>query len=203
MPPPIGDGIIRVARRAMAGCVSVAALAMLLVACGSPAAPGVSQSPPIADAARSSGPSPTSNGTLLAIDTFTVIEYRPACAWACPYLIYAPLIKLREPTGKASVEVVSVEYTLGSKTTGVCRGSVVYGPGSSSYLDGIYEYPWENDLIFVSLDGTPLPGDVATAHLVVRSADGATVKLDATAPIQRMVSNPSFPAPRANSWLCS
>src|SRR5689334_12006282 len=202
MSGPNRDGIIDVALRAMTGCAPIAAVALLLVACGSPAAPGVSQAP-MTDTTRSSGPPSASNGTLLAVDTFTVIEYRPVCVWACPYLIYAPLIKLREPTGKASVEVVSVEYTLGSKTTGVCRGSVLYGPGSSSYLDGIYEYPWENDLIFVSLDGTPLPGDVATAHLVVRSADGTYVKLEATAPVQRMVSNPSFPSPRSNSWVCN
>jgi hypothetical protein len=199
----INDGAIRVITRAMISYVSFAVLAMLFVSCDSPAAPGVSRaSPPSVDSAGSARPSPAVTGTALVVESFTVIEYRPLCSWACPYLIYAPLIKLHEPTGRATVEVVSVEFTLGSRTTGVCWGSVVYGPGISAYLDGVYEYVWSNDLIFASLDGTPLPGAVATANVTTRAADGTFVKIEATGAVQRMVANPDFPAPRPNGWLC-
>src|SRR5215218_3895375 len=50
------------------------------------------------------------SGTLLVVDSFTVVEYRASCAWECPFLAYAPLLKLREPSGSAAVTVVSVEF---------------------------------------------------------------------------------------------
>jgi len=148
------------------------------------------------------GGTPTSKAALV-VDSFTVVEYRVQCAgggW-CPYLLYAPLLKLREPTGTTTVEIVSVEFTLGSLTTGVCRGSVFYAPGSAAFVDGIDEYPWANDLIFASVDGAGLPGD-ATAHVVMRDVLGNYSQLTATTTVQRMVSNPEFPPPRGTGWMC-
>jgi hypothetical protein len=145
---------------------------------------------------------PTSQPALV-VDSFTVVEYRTQCAaggW-CPYLLYAPLLKLREPTGKTTVEIISVEFTLGSHSTGVCRGSVYYAAGTSGFVDGIDDYPWNNDLIFASIDGTALPGD-ATAHVLMRDAQGNYSELTATTTVQRMVSNPTFPPPRGTGWLC-
>jgi len=136
------------------------------------------------------------------VDSFTVVEYHVQCAWACPYVAYAPLLKLHEPTGTQSAVVVSVEFMLGAKTTGLCSGSVVYGPGASEYLDGIYDYLWSNDLIFVSLDGQPIPGDVATARVTVRAVDGTLGIIEATGTVQRNVLAPVFPAPRPNGWSC-
>ena len=145
---------------------------------------------------------PTNNPALV-VDSFTVVEYRVQCAgggW-CPYLLYAPLLKLREPTGATTVEIISVEFTLGSRTTGVCRGSIFYAPGTSAYVDGIDDYPWANDLIFASPDGAGLPGD-ATAHVLMRDAQGDYSELTTATTVQRMVLNPEFPSPRQTGWIC-
>jgi hypothetical protein len=147
------------------------------------------------------GATPT-NRPALVVQSFTVVEYRVHCgAGWCPYLLYAPLLELHEPTGATTVEIVSVEFTLGNHTTGVCRGSVFYAPGASAFVDGIDDYPWSNDLIFASIDGTALPGD-ATAHVLMRDAQGNYSELTATTTVQRMVSNPTFPPPRGTGWMC-
>jgi len=146
------------------------------------------------------GATPT-NKPALVVDSFTVLEFRVQCAWACPYLEYAPLLQLREPTGTTTVEIISVEFTLGSHTTGVCRGGVFYAPGTSAYVDGIDDYPWANDLIFASIDGSALPGD-ATARVLMRDAQGNYSELTATTTVQRMVLNPTLPPPRGIGWLC-
>ena len=141
----------------------------------------------------------------LVVDSFSVVEYRATCAWACPYLVYAPLLKLRESTGRATVEVVSVEFALGERSTGVCRGSLIYTPGLSAHLNIIADYLWSNDLIFVSIDGQQFSETVATARVVVREAGGAYSEIDATGPVQRMVSNPVLPttASSVSGWMCS
>ena len=144
------------------------------------------------------------SSSALVVESFTVIEYRATCAWACPYLVYAPLLKLREPTGSRTAEVVAVEFTLGNKSTGVCRGMVAYTPGRSAHLNPIYDYLWSNDLIFVSLNGQPLPGDSATARVTVRDASGNYSEVKASSAVQRMVANPVLPAPQSNDsgWNC-
>jgi hypothetical protein len=141
--------------------------------------------------------------TALVVDSFTVVEYHETCAWNCPYLVYAPQLTLREPTGKSVVEIVSVEFTLGNRSTGTCNpGSLFYGPGVSAQLNGMYDYLWSNDLIFVSLDGTPLPDNVATARVIVRAGDGSIGVIVATGSVQRMVKNPTFPPPLVGGWDC-
>ena len=53
------------------------------------------------------------------------------------------------------------------------------------------------DLIFASLDGTPLPSDPVRARIIVLERDnagrGTYGEIDATGEIQRMVMNPVFP----------
>lgn len=141
----------------------------------------------------------------LVVDTFTVVEYHATCAWDCPYLYYAPLLKLREPTGSAWATVEGVEITIPGKTTGMCRGSVPYRPGQSLYVSYVDPYPWSNDLFFVSLDGKPVPDGLATARVIVRDVRGAYGTIEASAPIQRMVKDPVFPAPSEAApfgWEC-
>ncbi|HMN10171.1 MAG TPA: hypothetical protein PKC83_15415 [Gemmatimonadaceae bacterium] len=143
--------------------------------------------------------------TALVIDSFTVVEYHATCAWDCPYLYYAPLLKLREPTGSAWATVEGVEITIPGKTTGMCRGSVPYRPGQSLYVSYVDPYPWSNDLFFVSLDGKPVPDGLATARVIVRDVRGAYGTIEASAPIQRMVKDPVFPAPSEAApfgWEC-
>ena len=139
--------------------------------------------------------------SALAVDSFTVVEYRPSCAWDCPYLVYSPLLKLREPTGTRSVEIVAVEFRIGDMTTGVCHGSVTYGPGVSEFLTGVDDYLWLNDFIFVSVEGKPLEGE-ARARVIVREPNGAFGVIEATGSIQRGVTNPDFPPPRDSGWSC-
>lgn len=141
----------------------------------------------------------------LVVDTFTVVEYHATCAWDCPYLYYAPLLRLREPTGSAWATVEGVEITIPGKTTGMCRGSVPYRPGQSLYVSYVDPYPWSNDLFFVSLDGKPVPDGLATARVIVRDVRGAYGTIEASAPIQRMVKDPVFPAPSEAApfgWEC-
>jgi hypothetical protein len=138
---------------------------------------------------------------VLVVDEFKVVEYHVRCAWACPYLAYAPLLRLREPTGHNTATVVSMEFVLGALTTGVCSGSFVYTPGLSADLNLIDDYLWNNDMIFVSISGQPLPGDVAYAYVVVRDADGSYSRIEATGPVLRGVTNPVLPGPQANYGL--
>ena len=138
----------------------------------------------------------------LVVDSFRVVEYGVRCSWACPYVAYAPLLRLREPTGSRSVEVVGVEFTMGDKDTGFCEGSANYGPGMTAELNGIDDYLWSNDLIFVSLDGSPIPADSASGRVIVKIAEGAYNEIDAKGPVQRNAVNPVLPPPRLNGWSC-
>jgi hypothetical protein len=145
---------------------------------------------------------PTGSGALV-VASFTVVEYRASCVWECPYLVYAPLIELRETSGKNVAEVVAVEVSIGNKTTGVCRGSASYSPGLSAHLNGFYEYLWSNDIFLVSLDGQPFASDSATARITVRGADRVESQIEAKGAVQRRVANPVLPAPQWGGWDCS
>ena len=142
---------------------------------------------------------------VLAVDSFTVLEYREQCAWDCPYLIYTPLLKLREPTGRTFADVIAVEFSIPTMSTGFCTtGGMHYSSGLAAHVNYIDPYPWFNDMIFASLNGTPVPDGPAKARVIVRDATGNYGLVEATAPIQRMVAKPSFPAvPFAYSWSCN
>jgi hypothetical protein len=133
--------------------------------------------------------------TALVVDSFTVIEY-PACGSGsgCHYLFYAPLLKLREPTGKASAEVIGVEFTIPTKSTGMCSYSLRYGPGESAHVNGIDPDPWgDNPLIYFSQNGIPVPDGPAFARVLVRDSKGVVGRIEVTGTIQRMVVNPILP----------
>ena len=145
---------------------------------------------------------PTS--TALVVDSFTVVEYPVACAWACPYLAYAPLLKLREPTGKSSVTVIGVEFVVSTQKIGMCSGIFPVTSGTSAHVNPIFPYLWSNDLIVVSVDGTPLPDGPTTARVILRDAKGNIGQITAVGSIQRMVQNPDLPRPidNASYWTC-
>lgn len=146
--------------------------------------------------------SETDVSNALVVESFEVIEYQDVCAWACPYLIYAPLLKLREPSGRASATVVGVEFTVSGQRTAFCRGEDAFRPGISAHVNGIDPYTWSNDLIIASLNGTPLPSDDAQARLVVRDARGNCGVLNVSGKIRRMVVNPVLPPPLGTAWWC-
>lgn len=144
------------------------------------------------------------SNSALVVESFAVHEFRATCAWACPYLVYAPQLVLREPTGGRTVEVEDVQFTVGTHTTGVCRGRVVFTPGRRAEVNPIDAYLWANDLIFVSLDGTPFPGEVATARVTIRDAGGTRTVLETFGGVQRMSTQPGWPLASFDTygWSC-
>lgn len=137
-------------------------------------------------------PPPT---TAMVVDSFAVLEYRERCGGSCNYVIYAPLLKLREPTGVQSVDVVSVEFTIPGARTGMCRGDRGFPAGTSLHLNGLFPYLWSNDLIFARIDGTSAPEGDATAEVFVRDAHGVYGRLFVTGPIVRNLVDPTLPRP--------
>ncbi|HEX4934944.1 MAG TPA: hypothetical protein VFV33_17265 [Gemmatimonadaceae bacterium] len=141
----------------------------------------------------------------LAVDTFTVLEARVECAWDCPYLAYWPLLKLRELSGQRTVTIDAVEFTIPGMSTGLCQGAVLYGPGASAFAVSFDPYLWSNDILFVRLDGTPVPDGEATASVYVHDDTGKSGLIDITGKIQRQVKNPFLPKPAIpgdNAWSC-
>ena len=139
--------------------------------------------------------------TALVVDTFTVVEYRVCPAGDCPYIGYAPLLRLREPTGSSFADVIAVEFDVPTRTTGWCTGEMRFANGQAAHVNGVDPYPWSNDMVFFSLNGAPLPEGPATARVIVRDAVGTWGMIQATAPIKRGVTNPTFPAP-IFAWSC-
>ena len=139
---------------------------------------------------------------VLAVDSFAVIEFN-GCS-GCGTLSYAPLLKLREATGASFADVIGVEFRVPSLTTGYCRTSGMhFSSNLSAHVNYIDPYPYANDMMLWSQ--SPLPDGVATARVVVRDHTGNYGLIEATAVIQRMVSNPVFPPTPtfAVSWSCT
>jgi len=57
----------------------------------------------------------------------------------------------------------------------------------------------------VSLDSQPFPETIATACVIVREPGGAYSEVDASGPIQRMVSNPLLQTSQSadSGWMCN
>lgn len=139
----------------------------------------------------------------LVVDTFAVLEARASCAWDCPYLVYWPVLKVREPSGARAVTVEAIEFTIPGRTTGLCYGTRVFLPGRSAHLNVFDPYLWSNDLIFVNLDGHAVEGDGATARILVREASGGLGMVVARTTIQRNVKNPALPlGDVSEGWSC-
>lgn len=140
--------------------------------------------------------------SALVVDTFTVVEY-PVCPNGnCPYLGYAPLLRLREATGGSFADVIAVEFDVPTRSTGWCMGEMRFANGQSAHVNGIDPYPWFNDMVFFQLNGTPLPEGAATARVIVRDATGTWGLIEATAPIKRGVTTPGFPSSPVGFWSC-
>jgi hypothetical protein len=139
----------------------------------------------------------------LVVDSFAVVEYR-ACATDCPYLVYAPLLKLREPTGGAYVDVIAVEFNVPTMTTGLCTGHAAFAPGASEHVNHIHPYLYSNTMIFIRPDGVPLPSGAATARVIIRDAQGNLGLVEASGPILRSVVNPALPTATSDydEWSC-
>ena len=140
----------------------------------------------------------------LVVDSFTVVEYRATCA-SCNILGYAPLLKLREPTGVSLVHVVAVEFSIPGMTTGFCTAEgVQFTPGLSAQLNYIDPIYYMNELAFFT-NAAPVPDGMARARVITRDAGGQYGLIEASAPIQRMVSSPTFPASsfQGVSWSCN
>jgi hypothetical protein len=142
---------------------------------------------------------PVAGSTALVVDSFTVIEYHADCTWACPFLVYAPLIWVREPTGRSRAVVEAVEFTIPTQHVGCRTPGLSIDPGMTAPLNGIDPYVWANDLIFVSPKGVPVPDGLATARVLVRDERGERGVLEAEAPIRRGVLNPALPP---LTWSC-
>lgn len=141
----------------------------------------------------------------LGVDSFTVIEYRAACAWDCPYLAYAPLLKLRVPGG-SPVELRAVQFDVSTKSTGWCNvGQLQLNGGFAGHINAIDPYLWNNDMIFVQLDGVPLVPGPARARVIFRDSLGMDGMTEVQGEIQRMVASPVFPgSPFAGTgWSCA
>jgi hypothetical protein len=134
----------------------------------------------------------------LVVDSFTVVEWA-----AAPYLAYSPLLRLREPTESSFADVIAVEFNLGDRSTGWCSpGSMRFSYGLSAQIVAIDPYLWNNDLIFVSLNGSSLPGP-GRVRVIVRDSDGKYGLLEAVAPVQRgVVSPPRFSVRWSPGWVC-
>jgi hypothetical protein len=137
----------------------------------------------------------------LQVESFSVVEYSP-CTTGCSYLLYAPVLKLREPFGRTGAHVVAVEYNIPGLSSGLCRGLRAYAPGESGYVNGYDPYPWSNDILLVKLDGNPVIPGVAFARVYVVDAAGTVTQLDVTGPIERRPSATTLPPPDGGAWEC-
>ena len=143
---------------------------------------------------------------ILGVDSFRVLEYRVCPNGACPHVMYAHLLKLREQTGSSSADVIAVEYSVPTLSTGFCTagsGVVHYSAGLSAYVSYVDPYPYANDMVISS--ATPVPDGLARARVIVRDANKTYGMIEATAPIQRMVLNPDLPPPSFPDpgWGCN
>jgi hypothetical protein len=130
---------------------------------------------------------------VLAVDSFTVVEYIPCTS--CNLVAYAPLLKLRELTGTSGADVIAVQFSVPGMTTGFCIAdrNLHFAPGYSAHVNYIDPYIWANDMIFAVVNGRPVPDGPASARVVVRDSGGNYGLIEASGPIQRMVSFPTFP----------
>lgn len=121
----------------------------------------------------------------LIIDRFAIVEWRPKCAWACPYLAYSPVLQVHAPPGEGTATVLSVEVFFEDQPFGSCTGNVPVRDGAPMDLFVINEYLWANDIIRVQLDGKPLPDAPVAAQLLVRDALGTYRTMQITGSIER------------------
>jgi hypothetical protein len=136
----------------------------------------------------------------LEVDSFSVADISAvACAGPCGYRIYAPLLKLREPSGTARAFVEAVEFTIPTTTTGWSwAGNRTYCPGMSSHLNQVGPYLWDSDYLLVILSGIPVPEGVGRARVIVKDERGERGLIEVTGPILPLADMSLLPQP---NWL--
>src|SRR5262249_15197095 len=87
--------------------------------------------------AQAVDPPPTTG--LMTVESFQALEFRPACAAECPYIVYAPSIAVKAAP-ELPVEILGVEFSVPTLTTGMCAGSLDLSPGSSAKVGGMDPY---------------------------------------------------------------
>lgn len=139
------------------------------------------------------GPMPTAFGLVVA--SFEIIEFRGDCFFPCSFLSYAPLLKLREPTGTAPVTLTGFQIEVGYLSTGWCSlayPGLPFEPGVAAHLNRVYP-DGVGDLVFSQVDNVPVPDWPVRATLMVRDAAGSTDTVVAMGRIVRNVTRPEFP----------
>lgn len=139
------------------------------------------------------GPASTAFGLVVA--SFEIIEFRADCfIGTCPFLTYAPLLKLREPTGIASATLTGFQIEVGHHSTGWCSlgSELTFDPGVAAHLNRVDPDGW-GDLLFHQLNSVPVADRPVRATLMVRDAQGGTDTVVATGKIVRNVTRPEFP----------
>jgi hypothetical protein len=134
----------------------------------------------------------------LVVDSFTIAEYAPGCARACPYVSYAPLLWLSEPAGTSGEALEAVHVSLGTLSTGWCRSSgTPLAPGQEIRInERIDPYLYNNDLILVNPAG-PVADPTGTARLLVRNAAGEFGIVEVSTQVRRNSSEITFGPPPA------
>lgn len=140
----------------------------------------------------------------LVVDSFYVVEAHVACSFDCPYLVYWPVMRLREPSGADHADVVAVYFSVPTLTTGLCKGQLRFANGFSDYVNYIRDYLWSNDLVMVRLDGAPVPDGPAVGRVLVRDSQGKLGLIDVTGPILRGLKDPAVPSTTSDLvvWSC-
>ncbi|MCA0374418.1 MAG: hypothetical protein LCH84_02040 [Gemmatimonadetes bacterium] len=141
----------------------------------------------------------------LVVDSFYVVETRAPCAAPCATLLYVPVLRVREPTGRTVATIESIEFTIPGRTTGWCiGGQLALLAGQRVEVNGVSMNDGTGGLYFVSDRGVSVADGPARVRALVRDTSGTLGLLDATGPILRQrapsdVPSPSSPAP---PWQC-
>jgi hypothetical protein len=137
----------------------------------------------------------------LVVDSFYVVESSDCPPGGCSYE-YWPVMRLHEPTGANQANLVAVYFSVPTLNTRLCRGSLLFGPGSFQYVDSKRENYYGSDLLMGS--GRPAPDGAAVARLIVSDVQGHLGSIEVTGPILRGADAPSIPTVDSNilSWLC-
>lgn len=144
--------------------------------------------------------------TAMSVDSF-IVEEDPLFADGCS-CYYLPIPRLRAASGGSSFDAIRIELSLPSLTTGLCQGSMWFGPGQA---DNLIVCPVDSDhpsrpfLVLNSPNGL-VPDGPAVARVIVRDVRGYLGLVLATSVIQRGVPLPVLSTAEPCTpyeWSCS
>lgn len=145
------------------------------------------------------GPRPPLS-TAIQVDSFAVIEHRYDCAVDCWYIVYAPVLRLRNASPSEARKLEWGRVTLASSRTSRCAIDHWFPPGLSQLYGRLDEYLWNNGLLFVAGDER-IAADSASFEMLVRSLDGRAEMVEATGPVLPLESG-ATPPQFAEHWGC-